>query len=486
MLRVLGRALAALGILFVALASVLVVVAWRAVPNELSVPPAAPATVDAAAAASRLGAAIRLRTIAKSPGDPLDPQAFRDLHALLERSYPNVHRQLHRDIIAQYSLLFRWEGTDPKLKPILLMGHMDVVPALGKWTQPPFSGAVADGYVWGRGALDDKVSVLGILEAVEHLLGAGFRPRRTVYLAFGHDEEIAGQNGARSIVAHLKREGVRLETVLDEGSPIVAGIVPGIARPVALIGTAEKGYLSVELIARTSGGHSSMPSLHSAIMVLGRAFERLRADSPPSMLRPPMSQTLDHLAPHFSFVPRLVIANRWLTEPVLLAQFEKLPETNAMIRTTLAVTVVNAGEKDNVLPGTAHAIMNLRLLPGDTVAGTLVNMRATLAGTGVEVRQYGDAIDPSPVSDSKSDGYRRLAVTVRQVFPEAIVAPALVIAATDARHYTGIADNVFRFLPTRLGAKDMGRMHGRDERISVDNYGEIIRFYAQFLRNSAN
>jgi carboxypeptidase PM20D1 len=485
MRRVLLRSLAALGIAVLILAAGLAAVAWRSTPSEIAAPPAAPAEIDVAAAAARLGEAIRFQTIAKIPGEPLDPEIFRNLHTFLERRYPAVHAALPRRVVGGYSLLYRWEGTDASLKPMLLMGHMDVVPALGKWTQPPFSGAVADGFIWGRGALDDKVSVLGILEAAEHLLREGFRPRRTVYLAFGHDEEIEGRNGARRIVAQLQQDGVRLELVLDEGSPIVTGVVPGIKRPVALIGTAEKGYLSVELIARTSGGHSSMPSLHSAIMVMGRAFQRLRTDAPPLELRPPMSQTLDALAPHFSFVPRLVIANRWLTEPLLLREFGGIPETSAMVRTTTAVTVVRAGEKDNVLPGEARAIMNLRLLPGDTVAATLAAMRATLADSGVEVRQYGDAFDPSPVSDVGSDSYRRLAVTVRQVFPDAIVVPALVIAATDSRHYVAIADNVYRFLPTRLEPADMGRMHGRDERVSIENYGEIIRFYAQFLRNAA-
>ncbi|MGH7005733.1 MAG: M20/M25/M40 family metallo-hydrolase, partial [Alphaproteobacteria bacterium] len=370
-----------LGLLLLVLAGVLAFVAWRTVPSAITVSPADAATIDASAAAARLGAAVRLQTVSKPPGDPIDPQAFRDLHNFLAQSYPAAHKALTREIIGEYSLLYRWEGTEPNLKPILLMGHMDVVPAPGEWTQAPFSGVIADGYVWGRGTLDDKVSVLGILEAAEHLIAAGFRPRRTAYFAFGHDEEIDGRNGARRIVAHLKQRGVRFETVLDEGSPIATGLVPGIDRPVALIGMAEKGYLSIELIARTSGGHSSMPSLHSAIMVLGRAFQRVGPETVASQLRPPMSQTLDALAPHFSFLPRLFIANRWLTEPVLLSQLEKIPETNAMIRTTVAVTIIRAGDKDNVLPGEAHAVMNLRLLPGDTVAGQLARMRATLDGT---------------------------------------------------------------------------------------------------------
>ncbi len=485
MRRSIRGVLIAAGVLPLSLAAVLAVNAWRIAPGAPSTLPADAISFQVEPAAARLAQAVTFRTIAKAPGEPVDPQAFLALHAFLARSFPRVHGELRRETIGDYSLLYRWGGDDPALEPILLMGHMDVVPTLGKWTHPPFAATIASGFVWGRGTLDDKVSVLGILEAVEHLLARGVRPRRTVYLAFGHDEEIDGRNGAARIVARLKEQGVRLKYVLDEGSPIVTGVVPGIAQPVALIGTAEKGYLSLELIARTTGGHSSMPSRNSAVQVLGEAFDRLRANPPALEFRPPMSQTLDHLAPHFPFLARVLVANRWLFGPLLLSELGKVPESKSMITTTMALTLVHAGQKDNVLPDEARAVINFRLLPGETAAAFTAKVRTIVGDPAIEVAQYGAAVDPSPVANVDSEAFRQLAATVRQIFPDAIVAPALVIAATDARHYATVADQVFRFLPTRLAEQDLARMHGVDERVSIANYGEIIRFYIQLILNTA-
>jgi len=485
MWRIARRSVAALLVLLVALVSVLVVNALRGGPASLAPPPAPKDVIEVRAAAERLAAAIRFRTVSKSPGVPSDPQAFRDLHDFLIRSFPRAHNTLKREVIGEYSLLYSWAGSDPSRKPILLTAHLDVVPEQGRWTRPPFSGAIADGFVWGRGALDDKAAVLAILEAVEYLVTRGFRPRRTIYLAFGHDEEIDGLNGAARIAARLKKRGVQLAAVFDEGWPIARGLVPGIERPVALIGTAEKGYLSLELIARTSGGHSAVPSRRSAIRVLLEAYTRLKASPFPASLRPPTSETLDHLAPEFSFIPKLVLTNRWLFGPVLLSRMEKVPEANTLVRTTAALTVIGAGEKDNVLPAKARLVVNFRILPGQTVAGVTAQVRRVVADPAIEVVQHGAASDPSPVSDIGSDGYRELVITVRQVFPDVAVAPALVINASDSRHYAHLADQVFRFRPSRLNLDDLGRIHGNDERIAIANYGEYIRFYIQLMRNSA-
>lgn len=482
LLWALGALGAALALLFAALC----INAFLLTPGDSPPEPAEAHRIDKDPAVVRLAQAIRFETVAQAPGDPVDPQAFRDFHRFLEASYPLVHRALERETVNEFSLVYRWPGSDAAEKPILLIAHQDVVPPNGTWSRPPFSGLVEDGFVWGRGALDDKVSVLGLLEAVELLLDAGFVPRRTIYLAFGHDEEIDGTNGAAAIAERFRQQGIRFAFVLDEGSPLGTGLVPGIDAPVALIGIAEKGYLSVELTAATSGGHSSMPSRASAVRVLSEALARLWHDADKGSLRPPMTATLDALAPELGFLPRLVVANHWLTGPLLENALASMPETYAMIATTGTVTVLEAGQADNVMPSHARAVVNFRLLPGTTVEQQLARIAAVIDDPEIAIETVGKASDPAPIADLDTESYRILRRTVRQVFPEAVVAPTIVIAATDSRHYVGVADAVYRFLPTRLAPSDLTRMHGLDERIAADNYVEIIRFYAQLIWNAAH
>jgi len=479
------RGLAVLTLMALATVFALLVNAFRVGPVAIDVPPALKVPIDIKAAAQRLGAAIRLRTISKSPGLPSDPRAFVELRDFLERSFPHVRQTLKREVIGDYSLCYRWDGSDRSRKPILLTAHLDVVPEQGRWTHPPFSGAIADGYIWGRGTLDDKAAVLAILEAAEHLAVGGFRPSRTIYFAFGHDEEIDGRYGAARIATHLKERNVRLAAIYDEGLPIIRGLIPDIERPIAVIGTAEKGYLSLVLTARTTGGHSSVPSRNSAIRVLLDAYARIRSNGFPAVLQPPTSETLDHLAPEFSLLPRIVLANRWLFSPLLLSRLEEIPEINAMLRTTAAATVVSGGDKDNVLPASAKLVMNFRILPGQTVEGVKSTVRQLVADPAIDIVQYGAANDPSPVSDIHSEAYRWIAMAIRQVFPDIAIVPALDVSTGDSRHYLGITDQVFRFRPYRRNPTDAGRVHGVDERVAISNYAEFIRFFIQLMRNSA-
>ena len=485
------------------------------------VPPADAVRVDAEAAAARLAGAIRLRTVSRDPSPPaagaahgnlvrnecstegaplgeaargaaVEGAAFRALHAYLADSFPAVHARLDRETVSEYSLLYTWEGSDPAAKPILLLAHMDVVPiepgTEGKWTHPAFGGDIAEGFVWGRGTLDDKSSVVGILEAVELLLGEGFTPARTVYLAFGHDEELDGPNGAAKIVDLLEGRGVRLDFSLDEGGVIAHDIVPGVAPPVALLGVAEKGYLALNLCATGEGGHSALPPpqpQRMAIAKIGRAVHRLDANRMPAALVPPVTDMFDYLAPEMPLTVRVPLANRWLFEPLLLAQLERAKATNASIRSTTALTKLAAGVKANVLPTRAEAVADFRIMPGESVADVVAHVTATIDDPEVTVRQLGPANEPTPVSDLDSESFALLRRTVRQVFPDAVAAPSLVIAGTDSKHTARIADNTYRFLPIRLGPDDLDRLHGTNERIAIENYAEIIRFYVQFLRNAA-
>jgi carboxypeptidase PM20D1 len=396
-----------------------------------------------------------------------------------------VHAQLAHGAIGAHSHLYTWKGTDSSLRPVLLMGHLDVVPAEAEasWAHPPFGGVVAEGHVFGRGALDDKGNVLDILEATEGLLAQGHRPRRTVLLAFGADEEVGGQDGAARVAALLAARGVRLESVLDEGGPIGVGLVPGVAAPVALVGVAEKGSASVELVVQSAGGHASMPPRHTAAGILARAIVRLEEHPFDAELRGGTQALFEHVGPEMSFGMRLLFANRWLFAPLLTRQLASAPSTDASIRTTTAATMLEGSPKPNVLPARARAVLNVRTLPGDSLEAVRAHVRAVVDDARVEVRVEGD--EASPVSRVDTEAWTQLQRSIRQVFPDTLVAPFLTVAATDARHFHRVSDSVYRFMPLRMTREDLGRIHGRDERLSVEGYAAAIRFYAQYLRNTS-
>jgi carboxypeptidase PM20D1 len=484
------RVAALLGLGIALLAAVLVANALRRGAPDEAVTPAAPLALDRLALAKRLARAIQIETISHGADVPPDFDALRALHARLAGSFPRLHAALEREVVAEGSLLYRWPGTDPTAAPILLMGHLDVVPiepgTESRWTHPPFAGVVDAEYVWGRGALDDKVSVLGISEAIEVLLAAGFTPRRTVYLAFGHDEEVGGNAGAAAIASLLAARGVKLEFTIDEGMGIVGrGLLPAIDREMALIGLAEKGYLSLEVVATAVGGHSSTPPGETAVGRLARAITRLEASPQPEALRGTVADMFDALADESAFPMRVVLRNRWLFDPALRAFLRREPPQAAMLRTTTAPTMLRAGVKDNVLPTEARAVVNFRILPGDTIAGVTEHARAAIADPGIELRPL-EAREPSPTADPASPSYRMLSRTIREVFPGAGVAPALVIGGTDSKHYAGVAEQSFRFVPLRLQPEDMKRVHGTDERVSIDGYADVVRFFVQLVRNAAS
>ena len=471
--------------LFGLLVLVLVVRTIRFSSRQIAAPPVARLNVDSAALLDRLSRAIQFRTVSSHDAAQIPGEAFQRFHDFLNEAFPQIGKQLHKETVGGHSLLYTWKGQESGVKPILLMAHMDVVPATDQnWRHPPFSGALADGYVWGRGAMDDKASVMAILEAVEYLLGNGFAPKRTVYLAFGHDEEVGGRDGAARIAELLRSRGVELEFVLDEGMNILSGIVPGISAPVALIGIAEKGYLSLSLSAESAGGHSSIPPAQTAIAIVGRALQKLDTEPFPSRLSGPTRQMFEYLGPEMGWTNKLVLANLWLFDPLVRRQLARSPITNAAIRTTVAPTIFNAGMTENVLPPSATAVINLRLMPGDTIASVVEHVRRVIDEPSIKIAPLPVQIEPSSVSDIQSPSFNLIQRTIHQTAPAALVAPALLVAGSDSRHYAGLTKNIFRFLPITLGPEDTKRYHGIDERISVEDYERCVRFYAQVIRNS--
>src|SRR5256712_3076492 len=446
--------------------------------------------LDTAALAQRLAGALRFKTVSYQDSTQFDAREFDGFHRYLRATFPRLHAALKLEKVNGYGLLYEWTGSDANLPPIVLLAHQDVVPVEpgteSRWTEPPFEGRIAGGYVWGRGALDDKGSLVGMLEAVEHLIAAGTKPRRTVYLAFGYDEEVGGRRGAARIAELLASRNVHPELVLDEGGALTTGLVTGISAPVAVIGIAEKGYVTVSLTAQAEGGHSSMPPDETAVGMLAAGHTRLEHHQMPRAIRGPTAAMFDYLGPEMPFGPRLVMANRWLLGGILAGKFGATPQGNAMLRTTTAPTVLQAGIKENVLPSSARALVNFRILPGDSVASVLEHVRQAVRDSRISVQPLEETMtNPSGVASVDGEPFQLLARTIRQVVPEAVVTPWLVVAGTDSRHYARLTPNVLRFVGAAIGRDDLRRVHGTDERVGVQAYATAVRVYLQLLKNAA-
>ncbi len=436
---------------------------------------------DLGAKVERLAQAIRFRTTSTDSGQP-SATALYKLHEHLRLSFPQVHKTLVRENIAEYSLLYTWRGQEPELPALILAGHLDVVPAdPTRWSHEPFSGYSDGEYLYGRGSMDDKVTVLATLEAAEQLLAEGFVPRRTIYFAFGHDEEVGGYHGAQAIAEMLQARGVVAEATIDEGMIITEGIMDGIAAPVALIGIAEKGFMNLELIAIGDGGHSSMPPKQTAVGVLSQAIVRMQDHAFAASFSASVDQMLAYVGPEFSFGRRLVMANLWLFGGMVQSSFAEKPATDALLRTTMAPTMLQGSTKSNVLPQQARAVVNFRIKPGDDDQSVLTHLEGTIDDGRVTLRVM-DYVPPQPASSSDSRIFGIMQRTLRSIDPEIIVAPGLMIAMTDSRHYAALSQNIYRFTAMRLGPEDLSRLHGTNERIAIKNYAEIITFNLRMIR----
>jgi carboxypeptidase PM20D1 len=445
--------------------------------------------VDKQQVAFNLSRLIQCKTISAQEKSNFDPAEFVEFHQILEKSFPRIHNNLKKTVVNNFSLLYTWNGRDKSLKPIVLLAHIDVVPISSgtekDWTYPPFSGQIADNYVWGRGGLDDKGCLVAIMEAVEALLADGYTPQRTLYLAFGHDEEILGDQGAAHIAALLKSRNIEAEWILDEGAFIGIDLFPSVTQPVSMIGIAEKGYVTLELTAEQEGGHSSMPPPHSAIGILSSAIHHLQENPFPAKLEGPSMQLFEFVGPEMPFGMKFLFANKWLFEFLIKSEVEKTNSGNATIRTTIAPTIFHAGTKENVLPQKAMAKVNFRLYPGDSIEEVIEQVKKIVNDPRVHIKLTSQgAREASSVSDIHSESFKLIQRTISQVFPDTIVAPCLVVGSTDTTHYQEISKNTYRFLPIRFTSKDFARLHGTDERINMDSLEEMIKFYIQLIRNS--
>ncbi len=431
--------------------------------------------------------AVQIATISKDYPAPVTPEPFLAFHQHLTDSFPAVHNYAERTIVNDYSLVYKFEGTQKDLKPVLFMGHMDVVPVdeetLDKWTHAPFAGTIADNQIWGRGAIDDKSTVMALMEAMELTLKQGKQPKRTVYFAFGHDEEIGGSQGAKKIADYFEQKGLSFEFVLDEGGLILEDVIQTVDQPVAIIGIAEKGFVNIRLIAERPGGHSSMPPENTGPGILAQAIVKLEENKFPATLEY-INIMFDEIGFFANFGARFAMANQWLTSPLLKHSLLSSKDTAAGLRTTTAVTMLKGSSKSNILPTKATAVVNFRILPGETWESVLARVKTIIDDPRITYEVFMEN-NPSSVSSTESLGYQWIEQTIREFAEDVLVAPYLVAGGTDSMYFYPLTDSVYRFLMIRLDPSKLGIVHGIDERISVDNYVMCIQYFYELLRKSA-
>ena len=439
-----------------------------------------PFPVDAEKAASHLRQMDRLNTVSSRDDSQVDLKEFEKFQALLKELYPNVYRACEYERVSKHGILLKWSGRSAQ-SPSVLMAHYDVVPVNeAEWEEPPFEGVIKDGELWGRGTLDTKCTLLGVMEAAESLIERGFVPANDVYFAFGGDEECMGGD-APAIVDELERRGVRPAFVLDEGGAIVENVFPGVKEPAALIGIAEKGSAFVDITAKGKGGHASAPPAKQSVGLLARALERLASHPMPFTMTPPAAEMFDLMGRHSTFALKLIFANLWCFRPVLnMICKASGGEMNALVRTTCALTRLHGADAYNVLPNESRAGVNLRVICGETIPQAQARMERIISDKDVSVTVV-DGNNPSPISPTNGEPWERLGAAIRQTYPGVLVSPYLMLACSDSRHYCRICQNVYRFSGMPLSKEQRGMLHNRNERIPLKLLPDTVAFFGRVL-----
>lgn len=432
---------------------------------------------------------LQYPTVSTENGIEFDILAFESFWKFMDSTYALADTVLEKQTFNRYSRLYHWPGQQKDLKPIVFVAHLDVVPViesnLPEWKQEPFSGAIVGDTVWGRGAIDDKNVVIALMEATEWLLRKDFQPARGMYFALVHDEEIGGRDGALVVAKHLEQQGVEAEFILDEGGYLTQGLIPDIDPPVALIGLAEKGFLSLELSVDIEGGHSSIPGPETAIDVLSTAVAKLKTNPFPAKITPVIDGFIDYVGPEMPFAKKLIFANSGLFGSLIIGVYEEKASGNALVRTTTAPTLFHAGVKDNVVPKVAKATINFRILPGETVETVIERVREVIDDERIELTPGEFKSDPSDISSTESFGFQLLHQTIAEIYPEALVSPYLMVGATDSRHFRGVSPDAYRFSPILITSSNIKSFHGINERLAVSEFEQSVRFYVQLIQNAS-
>ncbi|MBZ4188620.1 M20/M25/M40 family metallo-hydrolase [Niabella beijingensis] len=455
----------------------------------------------------RFSGGLKVPTISTGELGDFDYTPFDAFKIYLRNNYPLVYQNTENYEVNGYGLVFRWKGHNAALKPILFLSHMDVVPpgaasvknkdsAIFKpldkaasavtmiakeWDYPPFSGAVANGRIYGRGALDMKGMLFSLMESMTRLMKEGYIPQRDIYLAFGFDEEVGGRKGAQEIAANFKQKGLEFDAVYDEGGVILEkGSIGGIDADLALIGCAEKGFLSARIKVKGLGGHSSVPPLESAIGKAAIIMRRLEDHQMKPVITPLIQEFFDNVGGAMSFSTRLAVANKWLLKKVLLSQLTKNNSTNALVRTTTALTMMKGSDGTNVLSPEVSFVVNFRLLPGNSVEEVKAHIANATKGFDVEVEEIDNTRAASAVSSTNTRAYQVVEAGIKTVFPGVLTTPYLTVGGTDAYKYQIVSKNIYRFIPFKINSAEQQSIHSTNEYISIENYEKML-FYFKYI-----
>lgn len=436
---------------------------------------------DRDAAVHALRELVICKTISRYDHADEDENEFSKLIDKLPALYSHVFEACTLTRLPDRALLFKWPGKEAG-QPTVLMAHYDVVPVNESgWQKPPFEGIIEDGVLWGRGTLDTKATLNGVLFAADHLISEGFVPEKDIYFAFSGGEEVNGL-GAVHIVDWFEEQGITPALVVDEGGAVVENVFPGVKERCGMIGIAEKGMIDVAYTTKSSGGHASAPKPHTPVGILSRACCAVEGHPFPAHLTPPVAKMYDTLGRHSGFLYRMIFANLWCFSPLLDMICKKGGgELNALMRTTVAFTRMAGSDANNVIPPEASMISNIRLNPADTVDGALAYLRKVVNDPTVEIEKI-QGVNPSPISETNCPAWDKVARAVAGTWQGCIVTPYLMMQCSDSRHYGRISDHVYRFSAMSLTKEERSTIHGHNERIRLESVGEAVEFYLRLMR----